>query len=283
MPLENLRDEVDISKVTNTLHDFKTYGGILQQAYKDVLSTKKLNRVQAIEIYKNIAEYLEKASVPYGFLSKHRNLLLEVQRSLYAIDDGVKPNKIKNFLLVRLIEDVEDRVENLRNKIKSIKEGTDFRLEVENQEFKNILDKTSKEVKESAIKKAINRQWTIIRAPVIPIVSGGILNSNILKKYFKVSVLDGYPVLHNQLCLAVNRTKIKERPSEFAKDIIDMIGAQRGVKYMLVCPKPIFLKDTKEVSWFWLMTKQEINNMSFAYSNKGGSVLVVDWGFANAN
>lgn len=283
MPLENLREDIDISKITNTLHDFKVYGGILQQAYKDVFGAKKLNRVQAIEVYKNVLEYLSKVSVPYGMLSRHRNVLSETQRALYSIEDGVKPSKIRNFLLIQLLETVSEKMNTLKDRIKAIKEGTDFRLEVENKEFKNVLDKTSREVNESAINKAKDRRWMVVRAPVIPIVAGGILNANILKKYFKVSVLDGYPVLHNQLCLAVNRTKIKETPSEYAKEIIDMLSAQRGVKYMLVCPKPTFANNTKNVSWYWLMTRQEINNMSFAYSNKGGSILVVDWGFANAD
>lgn len=136
------------------------------------------------------------------------------------------------------------------------------------------------------------KSFVVCRVPVVA-VAKTMLDANKLKaKGFKAEDIGGYPVLHNQLVIGINKAMLNLKKNEMdeqgnslkplstdrwvnaADQVLAMIRKQTKVKYQLVDARPY---GHAGGAWFWAMPERDLN--LFATSFPGKAVSLQSWGF----
>jgi hypothetical protein len=131
------------------------------------------------------------------------------------------------------------------------------------------------------------RPFVVARAPVIPMAKSGLNPTKLQQQGFKTDNMAGYPVMHNQLVLGINKSMLELKDKEKSKSIkSDRVFAE-ALKVKAVIEKQtkqkLFFVDEKPHgasggSWFWLMPEREINAFAKAFPDRHVSLL--RFGFA---
>jgi len=152
-------------------------------------------------------------------------------------------------------------------------------------EVEKVLEKTQKESKN--ISDLHKRSFVITRVPVIPIARGPINIQRLNSSGIKTDTIGGYPVLHNQMVIGVNKSFLNlkeseeyksldpERVREAAQKILDSISKSTKQKLHFVDSRPY---GAQGGAWFWVMPDRQLN--MFAKSLPGNSLRLTSWGFA---
>lgn len=146
-----------------------------------------------------------------------------------------------------------------------------------------VLKQTQKE--SDNLNALTKRPFVITRVPIIPLSKTTISIDKLKLKGFKADNLGGYPVLHNQLVLGINKSMLNQKdPSkpiksedilEQAKKVKSMIEKQYKMKLVFVDEKPY---GAQGGAWYWLMPERELN--MFASTFPGSRVQLTRFGFA---
>lgn len=185
-----------------------------------------------------------------------------------------------------LIEKANKRLAEAKALVKSGSNDPVFQEEV----VKVIQKNAESETKLDSLK---GKQFVISRVPVVA-VAKTMLDVNVLKRRgFKADDIGGYPVIHNQLVIGINKTMIGLKKSEMnekgqsikpissdkwvkaATHVLDMVFKQTKVRYALVDGRPY---GRAGGAWFWAMPERDLN--IFAGSFPGKAVSLRSWGFA---
>jgi hypothetical protein len=156
-------------------------------------------------------------------------------------------------------------------------------LREEDAEMLRVLKQTQQESKN--ISQLKERQFVVTRVPIVPITKGFVSVDVMKSKGLKAENLGGYPVLHNQLVIGVNKTDLtgakKSSKSLNTADFRDeaerirkTIQKQTKVKYQFVDDRAY---GAQGGAWFWLMPERELDQ--FASCFPGGKLQIQRWGF----
>lgn len=135
---------------------------------------------------------------------------------------------------------------------------------------------------------AIHRKpFVIARVPLVPVAKSFLTTDKLQRMGFKAESLGGYPVVHNQLVIGVNKKMLddkkqqkgaKIRPEDWkaaADQVRKLIQKQTNRKLYFVSEKPY---GAQGGAWFWLMSERELNLFASAFPGK--RVQLERWGFA---
>lgn len=135
---------------------------------------------------------------------------------------------------------------------------------------------------------AIHRKpFVIARIPLVPVAKSFLTTDKLKRMGFKAESLGGYPVVHNQLVIGVNKKMLDEkkqqsgakiRPEDWkaaADTVRKLIQKQTNRKLFLVSEKPY---GAQGGAWFWLMSENELSQFASAFPGK--RVQLERWGFA---
>lgn len=274
--------------------DLETYFNFLSKVIKAINSMDKMTQQKRLRLMNAILVKLDSIKTPHGYSKYIKELVNEVKGLQQGIEKNLSIDKLRptQFVKIRLI--VKDNLNELETRLSRLKAGEQ---EFENEEDKRtvkILERTNNEV--TKIEKAKTKKWVAIRVSVIPICSSSMINITKLQNTFDASNMNGYAVLHQQLCIGINKQKLPKGCTceEYLDQIITRLNDARGTELINLKEKPVISSITGiNVNWYWLMTKHEANNFRLAFSNfnsknKGktyniSTISIRDWGFANAS
>lgn len=157
-------------------------------------------------------------------------------------------------------------------------------LHSEDAEMLRVLQQTHQESKN--ISQLKTRPYVITRVPIVPIPKAIVSVETMQRKGLKAENLGGYPVLHNQLVIGINKTDLTgEKKSsrslttadfrDEAERIRRSIQKQTKVKYQFVDERAY---GAQGGAWFWLMPERELNLFSSCFPGK--TLQLQRWGFA---
>lgn len=158
-------------------------------------------------------------------------------------------------------------------------------------EVVKVIQRTAEDAHKLASLK--DKSFVVSRVPVVA-VAKTMLDANKLKaKGFKAEDIGGYPVVHNQLVIGINKVMIGLKKSDVddqgkstkpigpekwlgaAEQVLAMIRKQTKIKYQLVDTRPY---GHAGGAWFWAMPERDLN--AFASAFPGKAVQLRNWGFA---
>lgn len=148
-----------------------------------------------------------------------------------------------------------------------------------------VLEQTQKESEN--INSLQKRPFVLTRVPIIPLSKGPISVDKLKSAGFKADNLGGYPVLHNQLALGINKSMLdlKEREQGKSIDPARILAQATKIKKMIEkqMKTKLYFVDEKPYgavggAWFWLMSDRELK--VFAATFPGKHVQITRFGFA---
>lgn len=135
---------------------------------------------------------------------------------------------------------------------------------------------------------AIHRKpFVIARIPLVPVAKSYLTVDKLKHMGFRAESLGGYPVMHNQLVIGVNKKMLDEKkqakgarinPEDWkaaADTVRKLIQQQTKRRLYLVSDKPY---GAQGGAWFWLMSENELSQFASAFPGK--RVQLQHWGFA---
>lgn len=153
-------------------------------------------------------------------------------------------------------------------------------------DFASVLASAQEEAKSTDLASIKDREWTVVRAPVIPMAKGGIMEvSKFVRAGINCTSMAGYPMFRNQLIVGINRHMLDEskpgapipREALFkaASRVKRILERKTGQRLQFVDDRP---HGAQGGSWFWLMPERELD--AFAMCCPGQRVQLLNWGFA---
>lgn len=135
---------------------------------------------------------------------------------------------------------------------------------------------------------AIHRKpFVIARIPLVPVAKSFLTTDKLKHMGFKAESLGGYPVVHNQLVIGINKKMLDEKQQakgakitpqhwlDAADKIRKLVQKQTSRKLFFVSEKPY---GAQGGAWFWLMSERELSLFASAFPGK--RVQMESWGFA---
>lgn len=161
--------------------------------------------------------------------------------------------------------------------------------------IESVLSETK--LQESSVEALKTEKFVVATVSIVP-MSSYVINANALTaKGFKVVDMGGYPVLHNQLVVGINRKLIDKERAEKAKiDLNDskavkklgetsvfdeaekirkILEKQHAQDYRFVFDRP---HGASGGAWFWLMRQRDLD--AFVSTFPGGQAKLLRFGFA---
>lgn len=271
-----------LSKLEQSAANLKAYTELLLKAKKAIRSINTYKKDKAIRLVSAIADKLKETRKPRALQYSAKCL----DNELWSIIDYLKQDKpIKVTQIDRAIKDAQDFDVELKKRMENAKAGL---KDWEADDLAN-LERTLKRAGEESkdLSEALNKEWVLCRAPVILV--GTTLNTARLSELFDASNISGYPVLHKQLVLGINRTLASKNGhtdvTAYRDNLIKAIARDRGLKLYNICERGMVRPESgASVFWFWLMTDHDARLFRQAFStiNRQGlaTIHVKEWGFA---
>ena len=118
-----------------------------------------------------------------------------------------------------------------------------------------------------------------------------------LKRWFRISAIGGYPILHDQLVVGVNRSVTKQSSTETTlREVIKKLETRKGVKYIKIAAHGASAAVAgRGIVWYWLMPEDSAELFRKCFRNYGAAgvvgtktlglqgIAVRDWGFADGS
>lgn len=172
---------------------------------------------------------------------------------------------------------------------------TDEELEAQPEEelyqgFEAVLASAREEASAADIASIRDREWTVVRVPVVPMSKSGIFDAaKFQKNGIKCDNMAGYPMFRRQLVVGINKAMLditdKERASGVAIARERVLAAATRVKRILEkkTGQRLQFVDQRPYgasggAWFWLMPERELN--AFAACCPGQRIQLLNWGFS---
>lgn len=118
-----------------------------------------------------------------------------------------------------------------------------------------------------------SKDYTVSRAPIIPVSKGFYDISTAKHAGLAVENIGGYMLVRNQLVIGLKGTEKGAKAVQAVEDIIESLAAVSSRKLHLVSEKGARYKGNL---WFWAADNKTINALTKA--NRGGAAIT-DWGF----
>lgn len=263
---------------------------------KTVVSLSKLYVVPKEEQLKKLSASLKKVKgiiddkPPIGVSKQLRACVNELTSLREGVYTGAAVDKKTLSIIAcnKAVEHLDTLIASNKRSIEKNKAGSEVTAADDEGmygDIEKVLQQTQKEA--DNINALHRRPFVLTRVPLIPITKA-ILSVDALKlKGFKADNLGGYPVLHNQLVIGINKSMLELKDAEKAKSITPqrmleqaekvkkMIEKQMGVKLYFVDEKAY---GAQGGAWYWVMSERELKLFSSVFP--GRHVQLQRFGFA---
>jgi hypothetical protein len=265
---------------------------------KVVVSVSKLYVVDREQQLKKLTSSLKKVKgiidnkPPLG-VQKHLracvNELTSLREGVYT-GAAVDKKTLSILACTKAVAHVETLITSNTKALKRLKAGAEGAAEIsaadEEQMYGDIakvLQQTQKESKN--INDLKERQFVVTRVPIIPLSKLPLNPEKLKAQGFKAEGLGGYPVMHNQLVLGINKSMLEVRDISKAIKPETILEAAKKVKTLIEkqTKQKLYFVDEKPYgaiggAWFWLMNERELS--AFAKAFPGRHVQLTRFGFA---
>lgn len=245
-----------------------------------------------------VLKRLNEVKVPIGlkvYVTKFQNEIESARDAFQVGDVALEDISFDSVQEVKKI--TQTLISSLNTRITDLKEnGLDLSyVRDETNAVHDTLENASKEMQRLARIK--NKPYLVCKAPVIPVPYNAYLIIESLRKSFRISAIGGYPILHDQLVVGVNRSVTKQNSTETTlKEVIKKLEARKGVKYVKIAAHGASAAVAgRGIIWYWLMSKEDAEKFRKCFRNYGAAGMVAtktlglqgiairDWGFADGS
>jgi len=232
--------------------------------------TSVLRRIEAVRDKKNLPQGAS------GHLRKVRNELVSIREGVVA---SVAKDELITHQFPSAIAEVERMLELAKARLdthKQLESATDASEEAYRRAEK-IIEQNAGEVKR--LESIKDRPFVVVRVPIVPIADPFINSEKLKKMGVHVEDLAGYPLIHNQMVIGINREILEkkgrkvQKPIEAADEILAMLRKQTGRKLVMVVDKP---NPAKGALWYWIAPQEFVNKLMQAAGNR---LNIQRWGF----
>jgi hypothetical protein len=156
--------------------------------------------------------------------------------------------------------------------------------------FEEVLASAREEANAADLASIKTREWTVVRAPIVPMSKSGIFDATKFQKNgIKCDNMAGYPMFRNQLVIGINKAMLnvtdkerssgaaipRERVLSAATKVKRILEKKTGQRLQFVDQRP---HGAQGGAWFWLMPERELN--AFAACCPGQRIQLLNWGFS---
>ncbi len=233
---------------------------------KEGLLAKALRRVNAICEHPNLPMG---ASKP---MRKMRNELVSAREGL--VTDGVLAAFTEG---TSALEELQRVLASAEDTHMILLHGNDAYMEKLYDRAKEIIQRTGNEARR--LESLKDKPMVISRVPVVPLTDPP-LNTDVLSRmHVKTENLGGYPLLHNQLVIGINREALTksgrktEKPMEAVERYLKVLSKQMGRNIMPVSTEGV---PGSGGVWYWLADEKTINALRKAGRDQ---LKIRSWGF----
>ena len=244
-----------------------------------------------------VLKKLESIKIPFGLKTpfiKFQNEM-ESARDAFLLGD-VHISKISFEHFLSLKESTHNLIFKLNERIAEIKDQTSDINYLKEQEEVLRISLAHANAEMQKLRRIRNRPYLIARAPVMPIPGSAYFVFDKLKTYFRVSIICGYPILHDQLVVGINQNIVHSVESTL-NELIRTLESRKPVKYLRVVKNGVASKlSGKGVIWFWLMSEDDANRLRSCLRSYGTAkssltkenmarqnISIRSWGFADGS
>lgn len=245
-----------------------------------------------------VLKRLDEVKVPIGlklYVTKFQN---EIESARDAFQTGDIPFEDISFDSVKELKKItETLIDSLNTRITDLKEnGVDLSyVRDETKAVEDTLQNANKEMQRLARIK--NKPYLVCKAPVIPVPHNAYFIMENLKRWFRISAIGGYPILHDQLVVGVNRSVTKQSSTETTlREVIKKLETRKGVKYIKIAAHGASAAVAgRGIVWYWLMPEDSAELFRKCFRNYGAAgvvgtktlglqgIAIRDWGFADGS
>lgn len=245
-----------------------------------------------------VLKRLDEVKVPIGlklYVTKFQN---EIESARDAFQTGDIPFEDISFDSVKELKKITETLINaLNTRITDLKEnGVDLSyVRDETKAVEDTLQNVSKEMQRLARIK--NKPYLVCKAPVVSVPHNAYFIMENLKRWFRISAIGGYPILHDQLVVGVNRSVTKQNSTETTlREVIKKLETRNGVKYIKIAAHGAFAAVAgRGIVWYWLMPEDSAELFRKCFRNYGAAgvvgtktlglqgIAIRDWGFADGS
>ena len=271
----------NVQKIESSISRVNTYCELLEKADRALRHVNSYPADKSLKLLNAIADKVKEIKVPKALHLSVKRINNELWSSIDYVQQG---KRVSIMQFKPAIKEVKAYKTELLGKLENAKQGIkDWEAE-ENARFDKALTRASAE--STNIVCPADQPWALCRAPVIPVCT---IDIPALSRHFDVSNVGGYPVMHNQLVLGINRTLASKNGhtdvTTYRDNLIKAIARDRGLKLYNICERGMVRPESgASVFWFWLMTDHDARLFRQAFStiNRQGlaTIHVKEWGFA---
>ena len=236
------------------------------RAAKEKLLAKQLKTVVAIHEHPNLPLG---ASKP---MRKMRNELTSAREGLVA--DGV----------LAAFEEGQQAVDSLKATLASAEEtlailvhGNDAYMEKLYDRAREIIQRTGSEARR--LESLKDKPMVISRVPIVPLTDPPLNPDTLNRMHVKTENLGGYPLIHNQIVIGINREALAksgrkaEKPMDAVERYLKVLSKQMGRTIMTVSTQGV---PAQGGVWYWLADEKTINALRKAGRDQ---LKIRSWGF----
>lgn len=232
-----------------------------------------------------VIEAVLAAKPPVG-VSKHlkicMNELTSLREGVY-VGSATKRKALAVATVTAAIAVINEMHETSATKLSLVKSGSDDNL-FSDDALRVIKNNEAESHKLDAIHR---KSFVIARVPVVPVAKSFLTVDKLKHQGFKAESLGGYPVMHNQLVIGINKKMLDEKQQakgakikpehwyDAADKIRKLIQKQTNKTLFFVSERPY---GAQGGAWFWVMSEKEMS--LFGASFPGKRVQLTSWGLA---
>lgn len=290
---------------TRNLHALELRVPIAQDFLKFICNVEryvnelpKYSNKKRVAFTQAVLKRLTEIKTPIGLKTYVTEFQNEIESARDAFQTGDIPFEDISFNSVKELKKItETLIDSLNARITDLKEnGVDLSyVRDETKAVEDTLQNANKEMQRLARIK--NKPYLVCKAPVIPVPHNAYFIMENLKRWFRISAIGGYPILHDQLVVGVNRSVTKQSSTETTlREVIKKLETRKGVKYIKIAAHGASAAVAgRGIVWYWLMPEDSAELFRKCFRNYGAAgvvgtktlglqgIAVRDWGFADGS
>jgi hypothetical protein len=246
-----------------------------QLALLPTLSTEEAKNKLLAKVTKRMTALYEHPNLPLGAstpMRKMRNELISAREGFIA--DGV----------LAAFNEGEEAATKLKATLQSAEEtlailihGNDVYMDKLYERAREIIERTGSESRR--LESLRDKPMVISRIPIVPLTDPPLNPDQLNRLGVKTENLGGYPLIHNQLVIGINKTALAqkgrkvEKPMEAVERYLKILSKQMGRNITTVSNQGV---PGQGGVWYWLADERTIN----AFRKAGRDQLKIrSWGF----
>ena len=290
---------------TRNLHALELRVPIAQDFLKFICNVERyVNELPEYSNKKRVAftqavlKRLTEIKTPIGLKTYVTEFQNEIESARDAFTVGDIPLENISFDSLQKVKTItQTLIDSLNTRITDLKEnGVDLSYV---KDEANLVEATLKTANEEMqrLARIKDKPYLVCEAPVICVPHNAFFIIENAKKSFRVSIIGGYPILHDQLVVGVNRSVTKQNSTESTlKEVIKKLESKKGVKYIRIgahgAPAAV---SGRGIVWYWLMSEENAEKFRKCFRNYGAAgmvstktlglqgIAIRDWGFADGS